>query len=204
MGAYLVRRLALMLLTLFGTHLAPAEQGAILLMCCVPMAGNTVVIANQLQMHPEKAATAVMASTLLAMASMPGLLLLIRAWQHEGLSPLFDLDAESDMKSPDTVIAYASQGGLGLPDRDYYVSNDPKMVEARNGYKTYIANLLTAAGISDAQARAARIFALETKIAQAHATKAETADFTAGGTLWKRADFAAKAPGMDWWWCLMT
>lgn len=74
--------LGMLLLSVFGSALAPAEQGAILLMCCVPMAGNTVVIANQLQMHPEKAATAVMASTLLAMASMPGLLLLIRAWQH--------------------------------------------------------------------------------------------------------------------------
>lgn len=73
--------LGMLLLSLFGTALVPAEQGAILLMCCVPMAGNTVVIANQLQLHPEKAATAVMASTLLAMASMPGLLMLIRAWQ---------------------------------------------------------------------------------------------------------------------------
>jgi putative endopeptidase len=98
----------------------------------------------------------------------------------------------------DEVVPYIFQGGLGLPDRDYYVSSDPKLVEARAKYKTYIADLLTAAGISDAQARAARIFELETKIAQAHATKAETADFTAGGTLWKRADFARKAPGMDW------
>ena len=72
--------LGMLLLSVFGSALAPAEQGAVLLMCCVPMAGNTVVIANQLQMHPEKAATAVMASTLLAMASMPALLLLIR-WQ---------------------------------------------------------------------------------------------------------------------------
>jgi len=98
----------------------------------------------------------------------------------------------------DEVVPYIFQGGLGLPDRDYYLSNDPELVEARNAYKAYIADLLTAAGMSDAQARAARIFALETKIAQAHATKAETADFTAGGTLWKRADFATKAPGMDW------
>ena len=98
----------------------------------------------------------------------------------------------------DEVVPYIFQGGLGLPDRDYYLSNDAELVKARNGYKSYIANLLTAAGMSEAQARAGRIFALESKIAQAHATKAETADFTAGGTLWKRADFAAKAPGMDW------
>jgi putative endopeptidase len=98
----------------------------------------------------------------------------------------------------DEVVPYLFQGGLGLPDRDYYVSSDAKLVDARTKYKAYIGNLLTAAGISDAQARADRIFALETKIAQAHATKAETADFVTGGTLWKRADFATKAPGMDW------
>jgi putative endopeptidase len=98
----------------------------------------------------------------------------------------------------DEVVPYIFQGGLGLPDREYYLSNDAELVKARNGYKAYIANLLSAAGMSDAPARAERIFALETKIAQAHATKAETADFTAGGTVWKRADFAAKAPGMDW------
>lgn len=73
--------LGMLLLSLFGSALAPTEQAAVLLMCCVPMAGNTVVIANQLQMHPEKAATAVMASTLLAMASMPALLMLVKAWQ---------------------------------------------------------------------------------------------------------------------------
>jgi len=98
----------------------------------------------------------------------------------------------------DEVVPYLFQGGLGLPDRDYYLGNDPKLVSARKDYKAYIANLLAAAGLDDAQARAERIYALETKIAQAHATKADTADFTKGGTLWKRSDFAARAPGMDW------
>ena len=98
----------------------------------------------------------------------------------------------------DEVVPYIFQGGLGLPDRDYYLSSDVKLVDARTKYKAYIANLLTAAGFTDAQARAERIFALETRIAEAHATKAETADFTTGGTLWNRADFAARAPGMDW------
>ncbi|MFP5390417.1 MAG: AEC family transporter [Gammaproteobacteria bacterium] len=71
----------LLLVTLFRPSLAPVEQAAMMLMACVPMAGNTVVVANQLRLHPEKAATAVMASTLLAMASMPGLMYLIRSWQ---------------------------------------------------------------------------------------------------------------------------
>jgi predicted permease len=74
--------LGMLLITLFKDALAPVEQAAVLLMCCVPMAGNSVVIANQLQLHPEKAATAVMTSTLLAMASMPGLMYLIQHLQN--------------------------------------------------------------------------------------------------------------------------
>jgi putative endopeptidase len=98
--------------------------------------------------------------------------------------------------STDAVVPYIFQGGLGMPDRDYYL--DPKFADARTKYKKYIVDLLTAAGMTDAPARAERIYALETKIAQAHATKEDTADFTHGGTLWKRADFAKKAPGLDW------
>jgi putative endopeptidase len=100
--------------------------------------------------------------------------------------------------STDEVVPYIFQGGLGLPDREYYLSPDAKFADARRQYKTYIADLLTAAGLSDAPARAERIFALETKIAHAHPTKAEASEFKKGGTLWRRADFAAKAPGIDW------
>ena len=98
----------------------------------------------------------------------------------------------------DEVVPYVFQGGLGLPDRDYYLSRDAKLTAARNQYTAYIANLLIEAGFSDAAVRAGRIFDLETKIAQAHAPKEQTADFTTGGSLWKRRDFASKAPGMDW------
>jgi putative endopeptidase len=98
----------------------------------------------------------------------------------------------------DEVVPYIFQGGLGMADREYYLSADPKFAEARSGYKRYIADLLTAAGITDAPARAERIFALESKIARAHVPKEEAEDFAHGGTLWRRADFVAKAPGIDW------
>ncbi len=96
------------------------------------------------------------------------------------------------------VVPYILQGGLGMPEREYYLSSDPKMVGLRAKYKTYIADVLTAAGMPDAQAKAQRIFDLETKIAQAHADQVEVNDFAKNPTLWKRADFAAKAPGIDW------
>ena len=110
---------------------------------------------------------------------------------------LFGLFVTKALKSSQ-VVPYVFQGGLGLPDREYYLSNNAKLVAQRAAYKVYIGQLLAAAGIDQPEARAERIFALETKIAQAHLPKADTADFTIGGTLWTRADFAKQAPGIDW------
>jgi predicted permease len=61
----------------FGQTMNSIEKSVILLMACVPMAGNTVVIANELNVQPEKAATAVMISTLLAIVSVPLMMLFI-------------------------------------------------------------------------------------------------------------------------------
>ncbi|MGN3973245.1 M13 family metallopeptidase [Tsuneonella sp. SYSU-LHT278] len=96
------------------------------------------------------------------------------------------------------VVPYILQGGLGLPEREYYLSPDPKMTDLRSAYRTYIADLLKAANVSDADLRARRIYDLELKIARAHASREESDDWTKAGTLWKKSDFAAKAPGLDW------
>ncbi|PKB25259.1 endothelin-converting enzyme [Novosphingobium kunmingense] len=96
------------------------------------------------------------------------------------------------------VLPYLMQGGLGMPEREYYLSNDAKMIDLRTKYQAYIAQLLTQAGMSDAAARAKRIYDLEMKIAQAHASREESENFQKSATEWTRADFAAKAPGIDW------
>src|SRR3546814_15015753 len=72
------------------------------------------------------------------------------------------------------------------------------MAGIRDDNKAYIAKLLTAAGIADADAKAARVYDLEMKIAKAHATREESEDFTKSATVWARDDFAKKAPGIDW------
>ena len=96
------------------------------------------------------------------------------------------------------VVPYLLQGGLGMPEREYYLSADTKMAELRGKYRAYIAQLLTEAGIPDAAAKAQRIFDLELKIAQAHATRAESEDFQKSAAEWTQTDFATKAPGIDW------
>jgi putative endopeptidase len=101
------------------------------------------------------------------------------------------------LQQPDRNMAYLLQGGLGLPDRDYYVSEAAPMVRVRDAYRVYIGQMLALMGMADAEARAQRIFDLETRIARAHATATEAQDPHRVQT-WRRAEFAARAPGVDW------
>ena len=71
------------------------------------------------------------------------------------------------------------------------------MARLRDGYRTYIGQMLTLMGRPDAQARAARIFDLETRIARAHADAVSAQDPHRVET-WARTDFATRAPGIDW------
>ncbi|QAY77374.1 M13 family metallopeptidase [Sphingosinicella sp. BN140058] len=110
---------------------------------------------------------------------------------------LFGLFVSQDLARPSVTIPYLMQGGLGLPDRDYYLSDKPDMAELRTAYRAYVERLLTLADIGDAAARAERIVALETKIAAAHADIESSQDAHKVQN-WKRRDFASKAPGLDW------
>jgi len=111
---------------------------------------------------------------------------------------LFGIFVTQGLATPGEVIPYVLQGGLGLPEREYYLSADPKMATIRTQYQTYIAKLLTAAGQSDAEAKAKRIYDLEVKIAKAHASREESEDFAKSAGVWAKGDFATKAPGIDW------
>ncbi|HKC04126.1 MAG TPA: M13 family metallopeptidase [Sphingomicrobium sp.] len=111
---------------------------------------------------------------------------------------LFGIFVTQGLATPGEQLPYLMQGGIGLPEREYYLSADPKMAEIRTKYKAYVAQILGLAGHPDAAGAANRIMALETKIAQAHATRAESDDFAKGAQVWTRADLEKKAPGIDW------
>ena len=111
---------------------------------------------------------------------------------------LFGIFVTQGLSTPGEQLPYLMQGGLGLPEREYYLSADPKMAELRIKYKAYVAQILGLAGHPDAQSAATRIMALETRIAQAHATREESEDFAKGAQVWTRADLEKKAPGIDW------
>ena len=111
---------------------------------------------------------------------------------------LFGLWVAQDLDDPTRYSAFVLQGGLGLPDRDYYLDPSPRMVELRDRYRVHIAAMLGLAGIGDADARAARIFDLEHKLAEAHVPRVETEDVGHGNNHWSRGELVARAPGLDW------
>ena len=111
---------------------------------------------------------------------------------------LFGLWVAPAFDDPTKNRGYLMQGGLGLPDRDYYLKTDPKMTEVQTKYHQHIAAILKLANIDNADARAGRIYDLEKKIAQAHAARADSEDVHKANNIWAESAFVSKAPGLDW------
>ncbi|MEO7276562.1 MAG: M13 family metallopeptidase [Sphingomicrobium sp.] len=111
---------------------------------------------------------------------------------------LFGIFVSQGLATPGEQLPYLMQGGLGLPDRDYYLSAAPDMVGTRGKYKAYVQQMLQLAGYTDPAGAAGRIMDLETKIAQAHEGREQSEDFANGTKVWTRAELEQKAPGIDW------
>lgn len=95
--------------------------------------------------------------------------------QRYGAGPLLGLGVYPDFKNPDTEIAFLAQGGLGLPERDYYLSEDPTQQTLRRQYQEHIARMFGLVGDKPAEAAkaAAAIVAFETELARASRTNEE-------------------------------
>ena len=103
-----------------------------------------------------------------------------------------------DFNDPDHYTAYLMQGGLEMPDREYYLQDSPSMRELRDRYRAHVISMLKLAGISDSESRADRILSLEHAIAEKHWTLAEDQEVRKANNPWNPAQFPAKAPGLDW------
>ncbi|WP_298198998.1 M13 family metallopeptidase [Novosphingobium sp.] len=93
-----------------------------------------------------------------------------------GLPSPFDAGVDADPKQSDRYALQLSLGGLGLPDRDYYLSDNPRFPPIRAQYKAYTAMLLGEAGIADPQGMAEKVYALETELARASWDRAVSRD----------------------------
>jgi putative endopeptidase len=116
---------------------------------------------------------------------------------HYQTSNLFGVWITQGLTDPTHNYPYLLQGGLGMPDRDYYLSGTPQMAALRKQYQAHIEAMFRLAGYSNAAVRAARVFALQTAMARVHATRTESEDVHTP-VLWSRDELPAKAPGLDW------
>ena len=107
---------------------------------------------------------------------------------------------EGDYKEPTLTILHLGQGGLGLPDRDYYLKDDAKSVELVTAYTGHVATILKLAGATEAQAQAQakKVVAFEAKLAQAHLPKAELRDPTKTYNRIELEGLKAEAEQLQW------
>ena len=103
-----------------------------------------------------------------------------------------------DAKNTNAYVVTVTQSGLGMPDRDYYLRDDPALATTRDAYKKYLAGTLTSLGEKDADSRAAAVFGLETGIAKAHWAVAERRDADKVYNPMVVKDLSAFAPGFPW------
>jgi len=118
----------------------------------------------------------------------------------EGFAPLFRIGGQNDQKNSKMIIASLGTGSIGLPDRDYYLRDDPRFKTIREQYVAHVAKMLTLSGESadQANADAQKILALETKLAAAQLPRVELRipENTYHPT--PVAELASMAPAVDW------
>jgi putative endopeptidase len=111
---------------------------------------------------------------------------------------LFGLFVAQGLEDPAHNMPYLLQGGLAMPSRDDYLSQDAEMVKVRAKYLAYVTSLLKLAATPDADTQAKAIIGLETRIAQAQESLVDSEDIHKANHVWTLDDFARKAPGLNW------
>ena len=112
-------------------------------------------------------------------------------------SPML-LTIDTDAKNPDRYIATVRQGGLGLPDRDFYLNSDAKFQTIRTQYRAHLEKMLSLAGVQDPAPKAAQILDLETRMAEAHWPRARLRERELTYNLRSLEDLQKLAPGFPW------
>jgi len=123
---------------------------------------------------------------------------LARLFGTVGFASLFALQIEPDLREPSRYAVLLGQGNLGLPDRDYYLKDDPHLKEARGKYAAYIERMLTLAAVPRAHAKAQAIMSFETEAARVQWPLEKRRDVEATYNPRSKTELAAYAPGFPW------
>jgi len=135
-----------------------------------------------------------------AIKDKAGLQSMISQLHDVGVSVPFQVFAGEDAHDPSRTIAYFYAGGLGMPDRDYYLKTEPRFVEARAKYLEHVAKMFELAGTPAAQAKqnADTVFAFEKRLAQASFDNVQLRDPKLQDNPTAFADLSKLAPDFDW------
>lgn len=120
------------------------------------------------------------------------------AAQRVGIPGPFGVGVEQDPRDPEHYMVGMTQGGLGLPDRDYFLLDNPKFVETRTKYVDHVAAMFRLAGFDNARPRAEAVYGLEKAIAQVQWSAVQNRDPVKTYNPRAPAALAAEAPGLDW------
>jgi predicted metalloendopeptidase len=116
-----------------------------------------------------------------------------------GVGVPFDFGIHQDNKDSTKYVADIGQGGLGMPDRDYYLkADDKKLADTKAKYQQHVEKMLSMAGDKNAAANAKAIVDFETEIAKVQWTKVELRDPIKAYNKVNLADLNTMAPGFDW------
>jgi endothelin-converting enzyme/putative endopeptidase len=117
-----------------------------------------------------------------------------------GIPVVFNFSAQPDAKDSSKMIAMVGQGGLSLPDRDYYLKTDPKSVEIREHYVAHVTKMFQLAGDSaeDAASKAKMVLELETDLAKASADRVSMRDPNKRYHIMTVSELAALSPILAW------
>lgn len=127
--------------------------------------------------------------------SIPALLRTVGEFERSGVPGFVGLFVDNDPGNPERYLVSVNQGGLGLLDESYY--RDDEFASVRDAYTPFIARMLALAGIDAVEARAERIFALETELAAVHWDKVRSRDSQATYNLRSWAEVEELAAGID-------
>jgi putative endopeptidase len=131
------------------------------------------------------------------LSSKAGYAALIAEGDRAGIGGPVAAFVGQDDKNPESYALTLVQAGLGMPDRDYYLSQDPKIVQTRAAYVSHLEKMFGLAGEANGAARARALLAFETKIARAHWTRIESRDATKTYNMMSVAKLQADSPGFD-------